>query len=85
MREHPSLSVVEKDTVYNDGTNGPFILVSFGLLIGVLHFVKNAKTMAKGVRYVKTLLGDDLFQSIFPVLLTDQESEFLIRLPLRTG
>lgn len=80
MREHPSLSVVEMDTVYNDGTNGPFIqtfmLVSFGIMIGVLHSAKNAKTMAVGVRYVKTLLGDDLFHSIFQVLLTDRGSEF---------
>ena len=47
MREHPSLSVVEMDTVYNDGTNGPFIqtfmLVSFGIMIGVLHSAKMQK------------------------------------------
>ncbi len=34
------------------------------------------KTMAVGMRYVKNTTGDDLFHSIFQVLLTDRGSEF---------
>lgn len=80
VRDHPSSSVVEMDTVYNDVTNGPFIqtfmLVSFGIMIAVYHTVKNAESMVNGLRYIKTLLGDELFLSIFQVLLTDRGSEF---------
>lgn len=80
MRQHPSSSVVEMDTVYNNGSSGPFIqtfmFVSFGIMVGVLHTAKNAETMVNGVRYLKTLLGEDLFLSFFQVLLTDRGSEF---------
>ena len=80
MKEHPSASVVEMDTVYNDGSNGPFIqtfmFVDFGIMIGVYHTVKNATTMFEGVKYIHDLLGNKLFKSIFQVLLTDRGPEF---------
>ena len=47
MKEHPSTSVVEMDTVYNDVSNGPFIqtfmLVAYGIMIAVYHTTKNAE------------------------------------------
>lgn len=80
VREHPSYSIVEMDTIYNDVSKGPFIqtfmLTSFGIMIAVYHTAKNAETMVNGLRYVKTLLGDELFRSIFQILLTDRGSEF---------
>lgn len=80
LRDHPSSSVVEMDTVYNDGTNGPFIqtfmFVSFGIMIAVFHTSKNADTMVSRLYHVKTLLGEALFKSVFQVLLTDRGSEF---------
>lgn len=80
MKEHPSTSVVEMDTVYNDVSNGPFIqtfmLVAYGIMIAVYHTTKNAESMVNGLRYIKTLLGDSLFHSIFQILLTDRGSEF---------
>lgn len=80
IREHPSSSIVEMDTVYNDVTNGPFIqtfmIVPFGIMVAVYHNVKNADAMVNGLHYIKTLLGDDLFRSVFQVLLTDRGSEF---------
>lgn len=80
MKDHPSASVVEMDTVYNDVSNGPFIqtfmLVSFGIMIAVYQATKTADSMVCGVRYIKTLLGDELFRSAFQVLLTDRGGEF---------
>lgn len=80
MKNHPSASVVEMDTVYNDVSNGPFIqtfmFVSFGIMVAVYHKKHNAEAMVNGLRYIKTLLGENLFQSVFQVLLTDRGSEF---------
>lgn len=80
MKEHPSSSVVEMDTVYNDVSNGPFMqtfmFVSYGIMVAVYHKVKTAETMVEGMRYLKELLGDVYFKSIFQVVLTDRGSEF---------
>lgn len=80
VKEHPSSSIVEMDTVYNDVSNGPFIqtfmFVSYGIMVAVYHTVKNAETMVNGVRYIKELLGDELFHSVFQILITDRGSEF---------
>ncbi len=54
IREHPSSSVVEMDTVYNDVSNGPFIqtfmFVSFGIMVAVYHTTKSADSMVSGLR-----------------------------------
>lgn len=80
IKEHPSSSIVEMDTVYNDGSHGPFIqtfmFVSFGIMIAVYHKLKTAETMVNGVHYIQELLGDDNFKSVFQVLITDRGSEF---------
>lgn len=80
IKDHPSASVVEMDTVYNDGSNGPFIqtfmLVSFGIMVAVYQTSKTAVSMVDGLRYINTLLGDELFSSVFQVLLTDRGSKF---------
>lgn len=78
--EHPSASIVEMDTVYNDVSNGPFIqtfmIVSYGIMIAVYHTEKTSETMVNGLHYIKELLGNDYFKSIFQTLLTDRGSEF---------
>lgn len=80
IKTHPSSSIVEMDTVYNDVSNGPFIQTfifnAFGIMVAVYHEVKTADTMVNGLRYLKELLGDAYFKSIFQVLLTDRGSEF---------
>lgn len=80
MSEHPSSSVVEMDTVYNDVSNGPFIqtfmICGFRLMFGVLHFEKTAADMAEGLESVKKKLGDSLFKRFFSVILTDRGTEF---------
>ena len=80
MYEHPSLSATEMDTVYNDGSNGPFIqtfiLRDYGVLFGVLHQTKTAQTMVQGVKSIKDKLGEKLFSQLIPVILTDRGTEF---------
>ena len=80
MEEAPTASVVEMDTVYNDGTNGPFMqtfkFISFDLLIAIYHKHKTAQDMVDGVNLLDETLGHDLFNKLFEVLLTDRGSEF---------
>lgn len=79
MKAHPRLPVVEMDTCYNDGSNGPFIqtfqFVEYNLMIGIYHSEKTAMEMYLGVKQVKEWLGD-AFDKVMPVILTDRGSEF---------
>ncbi len=80
MTENPNVSVTQMDTVYNDGTNGPFIqtykFVCAGLLFGLIHDEKTAQEMKFGVDQLETLLGPKIFRKYVHVLLTDRGSEF---------
>jgi hypothetical protein len=80
MTENPNVSVTQMDTVYNDGTNGPFIqtykFVCAGLLFGLIHEEKTAQKMKAGVDHLETLLGTNVFRKYVHVLLTDRGSEF---------
>ena len=68
------------DTVYNDGTNGPFIqtfkFIGLGLMIGIFHTSKTAADMKLGVDILDNALGHNLFNQYAQVLLTDRGSEF---------
>lgn len=79
MKAHPDLPVVEMDTCYNDGSNGPFIqtfqFVSYGMMIGIYQTEKTARSMYLGVARLKEWLGDSFFKEM-PVILTDRGSEF---------
>lgn len=76
---HRGASVVEMDTVYNDGSNGPFIqtfqIVDLNLMIGVYHQKKTADTMVLGMQKIRESLGND-FLKLFQITLTDRGSEF---------
>ena len=80
MTENPDVSVTQMDTVYNDGTNGPFIqtykFVCAGLLFGLIHDEKTAQEMKNGVDQLEALLGTNVFRKYVHVLLTDRGSEF---------
>ena len=49
IEEHPNVSIVQGDTVYNDISNGPFIqtfkFVNYSFLFGIYHDNKDAKAM----------------------------------------
>ncbi len=74
------VSVVEMDTMYNDVTNGPFIqtfkIVDAQIALAVYHEEKTAAAMANGVDIIEQMLGRQLFESLFTVLIPDRGSEF---------
>lgn len=80
LSENPDGFVTQMDTVYNDGTDGPFIqtfkFVSAGVLFGIYHHKKTAQTMKEGVDLLESVLGTEAFRKYVHVLLTDRGSEF---------
>ncbi|MCM1570235.1 MAG: helix-turn-helix domain-containing protein [Roseburia sp.] len=78
--ENPDVFVTQMDTVYNDGTNGPFIqtfkFVATGVLPAFFQEEKTAAAMVSGVNALEQLLGRELFEKYVHVLLTDRGSEF---------
>ena len=61
------------DTVYNDGSNGPFLqtfkFVRAGLLFALYHEEKTASAMKDGVGLLESILGPSLFRKYVHVLL----------------
>lgn len=80
IEQHPDSHVVQMDTVYNDGSNGPFMqtfkLMDIGLMIAVLQKEKTAVAMTAGINMLENLLGSEMFKEHFTVILTDRGSEF---------
>ena len=80
LSENPDVFVTQMDTVYNDGTDGPFIqtfkFVSAGVLFGIYHHEKTALAMKEGVDLLESILGAEIFRKYVHVLLTDRGSEF---------
>lgn len=78
--ENPDVFVTQMDTVYNDGTNGPFIqtfkFVAAGVLVAFFREEKTSLSMAAGVDALEKLLGRELFEKYVHILLTDRGSEF---------
>ena len=80
ISEHPDGFITQMDTVYNDGTNGPFIqtfkFIGTGVLFSLYQETKTALSMLEGVNRLETILGRQLFRKYVHVLLTDRGSEF---------
>ena len=80
IEENPDVFITQMDTVYNDGTNGPFIqtfkFVATGVLVAFFQEEKTSSSMAAGVDALEKLLGRELFEKYVHVLLTDRGSEF---------
>lgn len=91
IKENPSMSTTEMDTVYNNA-NGPyiqtFIFEHTGLMIGRLHLEKTASSMASSLDYFQELLKNDYFK-LFGLILTDRGTEFakpdLFEINVETG
>ena len=81
MEENPNANVVQMDTVYNDITKGPFVqtfkFLKCGFMIGFYHEKKDSKEMVDGVNLLEEIVGIDLFQKYFQVILTDRGTEFI--------
>lgn len=80
IEENETAGIVQMDTVYNDGTKGPFIqtfkFLKYGFLFAVYHEEKTARAMCEGIALLEQLLGDELFSKEAEVVLTDRGSEF---------
>ena len=61
LSQYPDVFVVQMDTVYNDGSNGPFLqtfkFVQAGLLFALYHEEKTASAMKDGVDLLESILG----------------------------
>lgn len=79
---NPDASIVEMDTVYNDGSNGPFLqtfkFLNYDFLFCVYHQQKTSENMLEGILYLETILGEALFNEEVMVLKTDRGSEFVL-------
>ena len=80
LTDHPEVFVTQMDTVYNNGTSGPFLrtfkFVRAGILFAIYHEEKTALSMKQGVDLLESILGPKLFRKYVHVLLTDRGTEF---------
>ena len=78
--ENKNLSVVEMDTVYNNGSTGPFMqtfkFLDYSFMFIVYQEEKTAKSMVEGVELLEKILGKDLFSEEVAIIKTDRGSEF---------
>lgn len=78
--ENKNLSVVEMDTVYNNGSTGPFMqtfkFLDYSFMFIVYQEEKTAKSMVEGVDFLEKILGEDLFSEEVTIIKTDRGSEF---------
>lgn len=78
--ENKNLSVVEMDTVYNNGSTGPFMqtfkFLDYSFMFIVYQEEKTAKSMIEGVDLLEKILGKDLFSEEVAIIKTDRGSEF---------
>lgn len=78
--ENKNLSVVEMDTVYNNGSTGPFMqtfkFLDYSFMFIVYQEEKTAKSMVEGVDFLEKILGEDLFSEEVAIIKTDRGNEF---------
>ena len=78
MKEEP-VSVVQMDTV-KGGTSGKALLtlhfVSCGFMLAILREANTSKSVIEAMNRLDFVLGREKFKELFPVLLTDNGSEF---------
>ena len=78
--ENKNLSVVEMDTVYNNGSTGPFMqtfkFLDYSFMFIVYQEEKTAKSMVEGVDFLEKILGEELFSEEVTIIKTDRGSEF---------
>ena len=79
IEENPDLSIVEMDTV--EGQKGGYVLLtllfrSSKLMLAFLLKSKTSESVVNVFNYLESTLSSDLFESTFPIILTDNGSEF---------
>ena len=80
LTDHPEVFVTQMDTLYNNGSSGPFLqtfkFVRAGILFAIYHEEKTALSMKQGIDLLESILGPKLFRKYVHVLLTDRGTEF---------
>lgn len=80
MESHPNMPVVQMDTVVGSRKKGQRILTMLFLKTSVMLMFLipdgKAQTVVDVFDYLLDILGMDEFQALFPVILTDNGSEF---------
>lgn len=76
---HPELPIVEMDTV--EGIKGGRVLLTFlfrssRLMLAFILYEKTQKEVLRVFNMLEYDLGNDLFEKTFPIILTDNGSEF---------
>ena len=79
VKDNPNAITVEMDTVMNS-VSGPyiqtFIFPNTSFMIGFLHKEKTCDSMSKTLDNLQELLGDENYNKLFSLILTDRGSEF---------
>lgn len=80
INENKDLSIVEMDTVYNNGSTGPFMqtfkFLSYSFMFIIYHEQKTSKEMAEGIDLLEHILGKELFSKEVAIIKTDRGGEF---------
>lgn len=79
IAENPSALTIEMDTVYNQ-QDGPyiqtFIIPNTSFMFGFLHSKKTSESMASTLDFLQDTLGENTYNKLFSLILTDRGSEF---------
>lgn len=79
IAQHPDLPIVEMDTV--EGMKGGRVLLTFlfrnsRLMLAFLLYEKTQKEVLRVFNMLEYELGNELFEKTFPIILTDNGTEF---------
>lgn len=79
VQENPDIPIVEMDTV--EGKKGGKLLLTMlfknsKLMLAFLLNDKTANSVLKVFNWLESILGNDLFEKTFPIVLTDNGTEF---------
>lgn len=79
VQENPDIPIVEMDTV--EGKKGGKVLLTMlfrnsKLMLAFLLNDKTSNSVLKIFNWLESILGNDLFEKTFPIILTDNGSEF---------
>ena len=68
LENNPNAEIVQMDTVYNDGFNGPFMqtfkFLKYSFTFIIYHESKSASAMLDGILLLESILGEELVFSI---------------------
>lgn len=79
LQEHPDTQIVQMDSV--EGTKGGSVLLTIHFvesqfMLAILREANTARSVAEAFDSLYEQLGPEIFQEIFPVIITDNGSEF---------